>query len=59
MKTSEVAFKVFGTCLVLCIPLTIMGWCKIGIFIWALDVICAVMGGVALIIAIIALIWDQ
>jgi len=58
MKTSEISFKIFGTCAVLCVVLTILGWCKIGDGIWFLDAFIGIVGGIALIVGIIALIWE-
>lgn len=57
MKTSEFSFKVFGTCLVLVIALSIFGWI-IGGGVWNLVTFIGTIGGIALVIAIVALIWE-
>jgi hypothetical protein len=58
MKTSEFCFKAFGTCLVLVIALSIVGWSGFS-EIWPIVTIIGIGGGFALVIAIIASIWES
>ncbi len=57
MTTSEFCFKAFGTCVVLIGALSIAGW--IGLSgIWGIVAFLGVIGGIFLVIAIIASIWE-
>jgi len=57
MKISEFCYKACGTCVVLIVALSIAGW--IGLSdIWALVAILGVIGGIALVVGIIASIWE-
>jgi len=58
MKVSEFFIKVFGTCAVLAIALSIAGW--IGLReIWGFVTFFVVIGGIALVVGIIASIWES
>lgn len=57
MTTSEFCFKSCGTCVVLIVALSITGW--IGLSeIWDIVAFLAVIAGFALVIGIIASIWE-
>lgn len=55
---SEICFKIFGTCAVLCIALTILGWCIHTDEIWLIDASIGSIGAFALVIGIISSIWE-
>lgn len=58
MRVSEFCYKAFGTCAVLAIALSIAGW--IGLDeIWGFVAVIGVLGGIALVIGIIASIWES
>ena len=59
MKTSEFCFKSFGTCVVLVIALSIVGWISGSREIFGLVALVAIIGGIALVVGIISSIWEK
>ena len=57
MKISDFCYRAFGTCLVLVVAFSIATWIGLAM-LWSTVAVIGIVGGAALVVGIIASIWE-